>query len=527
MTEVTLVYDLFFECLSTADRVEMMAWLNPHLEAFKDDECAFHNSTLSKILCYLRVAYATWGENPRAQEFRDYALRYLYEERALPVLQEFGAGGGWTECGWYQRHSMWHLVEALELARRFEGYDGFQKAPHFFYHRLAYDLSVSLPTPRENGAERFPDDGDGGDVYWWGEESVRHLRTVLAQYFRGSELSRLVANQRPAGPLLPACVPNLLYEEPADDPLPMETLPTAHLAAGVGKLHARGDWSPKATFFRFECGAFFSAHQHFDAGHFEIFRGEPLATDSGAYWWGGPHGLNWYLRTIAHNSLLVFLPGETWPNMRDRGETPAENDGGQSKLWDWVSFTVADWQSHPEYRRATIVAYQNEPEYLYVAGDVSAAYRPEKLRSWIRQIVFLRPHTFVVFDRVVSTKPEYEKTWLLHMADEPELDGRKTLVTNGSHRLSVQTLLPHDAALEKIEGFTYRGLDFPAVGNRHQTRLNPWRLEVKPAAPVRKISSSTSSPPTAPPRRRFFAPMTWCCCAWVKPKWNSWASAGG
>ncbi len=320
MTEVALVYDLFYDCLSPSDRAAMIVWLNPHLEVFKTDEGAFHNSILSKILCYLRVAYATWGENPRAQEFRDYALRYLWEDRVLPVFLNFGAGGGWTEGGWYQRHSVWHLVEALELARRMEGYDGFQKAPGFFYQRLAYDLSQSYPTPREDGTERFPDDGDGGDSYWWGDESVRHLRTVLAQYFRGSELARLVANQRPAGPLLPACVPNFLYEEPAGDPLPREALPTAHLAADVGKVFARSDWSPDATFLRFECGPYFSPHQHFDAGHFEIFRGEPLSTDSGEYWWGGPHGLNWYIRTIAHNSLLVHLPEEKWTRMRDGGE---------------------------------------------------------------------------------------------------------------------------------------------------------------------------------------------------------------
>ncbi len=89
----------------------------------------------------------------------------------------------------------------------------------------------------------------------------------------------------------------------------------------------------------------------------------------------------------------------------------------------------------------------------------------------------------VILDRVVATKAEYEKTWLLHMTNEPELEGRTALITNGPGRLSLQTLLPQAARLEKIEGYSYGGLDFPAKQNRHHRNLSPWRLEVKPAEP--------------------------------------------
>ncbi len=69
----------------------MIDWMNPHLESFTDDESAFHNSTPSKMLCYLRIAYGTWGENPRAGDFRDHAILKLYEGKVVPVLREFGA----------------------------------------------------------------------------------------------------------------------------------------------------------------------------------------------------------------------------------------------------------------------------------------------------------------------------------------------------------------------------------------------------------------------------------------------------
>jgi hypothetical protein len=505
MTDVALVYDMLFDHLSPADRQAMIDWLNPHLEAFTDDENPFHNSCLSKILCYLRVAYATWGENPRARDFRDHALVKLYEGKVVPVLREFGAGGGWTECGWYQRHSPWHLVEALELARRFEGYDGFQRAPRFFYQRLAHDLAQSYPTPRADGTERFPHEGDGGDAYWWGDESVRHLRTVLAQYFRGSELARYVANQRPAGPLPPARIPSFLYEEQPEPPLPMETFPTAHLAAGIGKVYARSDWSGDATWLRFECSGFWCNHQHYDVGNFEIFRYEPLATESGEYLWGGPHAINWYIRTVAHNCILVYEPGEdSWRRMRDGGATVPANDGGQAKRWDWVVSGLEEWKAVPEFRRGRIIAYDNQPDFLYVAGDCTNAYAPSKLSNWTRQIVFVRPHTFLILDRVTSTRPEYEKTWLLHMRHEPVIDGSTMTIGAGEGQLTVQSLLPAPATIEKVHGYTYRGESFEAGLNHHSTASNRWRLEVRPtAARCEDVFLHVLSTAAAPPRAQL------------------------
>jgi hypothetical protein len=50
-----------------------------------------------------------------------------------------------------------------------------------------------------------------------------------------------------------------------------------------------------------------------------------------------------------------------------------------------------------------------------------------KVSLVMRSIFFLRPDEYiVVFDRVVSTKPEYPKRWLLHSVYRPELDGKES-----------------------------------------------------------------------------------------------------
>ena len=483
LTDVAATYDLFYDHISPADRQRMIEWMNPHLAEYTDDESAFHNSTPSKMLCYLRVAYATWGENPKAREFRDHAIQKLYQSRVLPVLQEFGDGGGWTECGWYQRHSLWHLAEALELARRIEGYDGSQKAPRFFYQRLAYEMLQPYPQHRPDGTERFAVEGDGSDRYWSGDESPHLLRDLLAEYFRGSELSGYIANRPRVAEHPSAQITEFLWGPPHDrEPLPVEQFPLAHLASGVGKVYARSDWSPDATWFRFECGDYWNNHQHFEVGNFEIFRRETLATESGEYYdYLSNHDVNWLIRTIAHNCILVYQPDEQWTQMRDGGRNTYANDGGQAKKWEWTVSDLETWKSKREdFTRGTIVAYENRPEYMFVAGDCTKAYAATKLESWVRQIVFLRPDTFIVLDRVVSSKPEYKKTWLLHSRFEPSIGERTFTITNGDGRLIVQSLLPEKPAVRAVEGYTYGGQSFPPKSDRLAGTASRWRIEVSP-----------------------------------------------
>ena len=483
LSEVALTYDFFFDAIPPLDRQRMIEWMNAHLTEYTEDENAFHNSTLSKIQCYLQIAYATWGENPKAKDFRDYALLKLYEGKVVPVLNEFGAGGGFTECGWYARHSLWNLVQALEMARRFESYDGFQKAPGFFYQRLAYEMFQPYPGLWLYGSERYPVEGDGSDVYGGHNEYPRHLRTVLAQYFRGSVLSKHVANKQRIGSNAESRLQDFLYEEEPDSPLPLTEFPLAHIAPGIGKVYARSDWTADATWFRFDCGDYWAGHQHFEVGNFEIFRYAPLATESGEYHdYLSNHSVNWLIRSIAHNCILVYQPDEVWKNLRDGGRNPYANDGGQSKKWEWTVDALDIWKSRrDQFERGDIVAYENKPEFVYVAGECTKAYVATKLGQWLRQILFIRPHTFVIFDRVLSTRPEYEKTWVLHCRLDPKINAFSSMIAQGKGTLVVQTLLPQNPVVRKVEGYTYRGQTFDPPKTVHSEVANRWRIEVLPS----------------------------------------------
>ena len=51
----------------------------------------------------------------------------------------------------------------------------------------------------------------------------------------------------------------------------------------LNQVYIRSDWGPDATYVTFRAGDTFAHHGHYDAGHFTLFKGAPLAINSGTY----------------------------------------------------------------------------------------------------------------------------------------------------------------------------------------------------------------------------------------------------
>ena len=247
----------------------------------------------------------------------------------------------------------------------------------------------------------------------------------------------------------------------------LQSFKLSHYSPGPGYVYARSSWSDDATYFFFKCGDRFTSHQHLDNGQFLIYKYEELAGDGGHYEsFGSEHDVNYHLRTIAHSTLLVELTGESWPGIR--AGNVIGNDGGQHHNWPHHNGAVEDaqaWQADRQlYDIADMLAVEDAGDYLYVAGDCSRAYNSIKLDYFTRQIVFIRPGTFVIFDRVKSNKSSYKKTWLLQALKVPERRDGFLVVTNGQGRLFVQTLLPVPPITTFYSGdslYTYGSRNYP------------------------------------------------------------------
>ena len=204
---------------------------------------------------------------------------------------------------------------------------------------------------------------------------------------------------------------------------------------GGGVTVMRSSWEdPDGTLLWFKASSYPIVHDHRDQGSFQIYKKGWLAIDSGQYE-ETTHRGNYASRTVAHNSLLVYRPGETLNEKKvDAVWSGYANDGGQR--WVGPPKTVADLSS-PEYFLGGITKFESVPDvYDYAQADITRAYNStyvttEKHDSKVslveRSIFFLRPDEYiVVFDRIISTKPEYPKRWLLHSVYRPELDGKES-----------------------------------------------------------------------------------------------------
>jgi hypothetical protein len=280
-----------------------------------------------------------------------------------------------------------------------------------------------------------------------------------------------------------------------------------HLFSGVGDLVMRNGWGPDSTWIEFTSGPYLAKHQHLDQNQFTIFHKGYLAIDSAADYTDteSPNYLNYYRRTIAHNTMLVYKPGEQF--FWAENLWPAANDGGQrmdsSRYWNTIR-SVKDWE---QTRDLWDVARMETTDYVanefqYARGDATRAYSPSKLDLFTRELLYLpQSNLLVVFDHVRSKDPSYKKAWLLHGVNEPTVEnaerdqnvghggtsysGAKTFTfEDGGGRLLVHTLLPREHDTVKRGG---PGWEFWTPGDEFGGTWGSgknWPLEDEKAGPL-------------------------------------------
>jgi hypothetical protein len=236
-------------------------------------------------------------------------------------------------------------------------------------------------------------------------------------------------------------------------------LPRTRLFEAMGVAVARGDFSGGGTIAAFKCTpVYLHNHCHRDANQFVIYHKGDLAIDSGAYdGYETPQWYNYYIRTIAHNTVVVHDPSEVFDS---RGNIYA-NDGGQ-RFVNQPHFQprTIEEAGLPEFKDGQIVAYRDDTpgNFSYVCGDASNCYRKEKLKSFRRHVVFVLDWplpggvSLVVLDEIELAKAELEPKFLLHTMAEPEVSGGKIVAKHGEGRLTASVLLPESPRFEVIGG---------------------------------------------------------------------------
>jgi Heparinase II/III-like protein len=268
----------------------------------------------------------------------------------------------------------------------------------------------------------------------------------------------------------------LIYPRPVVDKTTPMKLSKAF--AQSGNVMMRDTWDfPNATLLEFKSASFITNnHHHMDQNSFSLNYKGPLLIDSGKYdKYGSNHWRNYYTRTIAHNSIVVFDPAERFAGAES-------NDGGQSMKSRTAAPTMEQLAPGGSNSLVGITNFDEQTTYSYVRANASKAYvdmqpssndKLDRDAGFIRSIVYLRTGarpTILTFDTVRPKKADLEISSLLHTAVKPastvepsggtngryQFDFSKGLepltVRNGKGMVTIETILPKQAQVSLVGG---------------------------------------------------------------------------
>jgi heparin/heparan-sulfate lyase len=433
----------------------------------------YHNYPVRYLT--LAIFALTAIEGHASVELRAAPLRahaHAVFDHILDLTNFITPDGGYHESMDYQRITYAPMALLAELRRTTSNNDPALRYTVFHHYTDTYLYKV-LP----DGTTARDDDNEFPPLHW--EDNI--VLGYAINRFKDPFAAWMLRESRWASRKdwrIP--ITQILWDDPDVSPRnPADTndaeISRHHLFRGIGHLIMRDGFGPNSTWIQFNSGPYLAKHDHLDQNHFVIYHKGYLATESGADYTDteSPHYLNYYRRTIAHNSMLVYKTGEKF--FWAENLWPAANDGGQrmdsSRYWN----TVRSREDFDRTRDLWDTGRMEVTDYLpgvyhFARGNASRAYQPSKMEHFTREVAYTLDHNvLVVFDRVRTTDPNYKKVWLLHGVKEPNVvasrAGQKVghggtaysgasrfTYEEGHGRLRVHSLLPRDREVVKRGG---------------------------------------------------------------------------
>jgi heparinase II/III-like protein/fungalysin/thermolysin propeptide len=490
LESMALAHDWLYPYWTAEERAALEDWLATELTYWIDtnqfrraSSSPFRND-LARGVAGMVLTALTLYDVPMQSGVARRALGYVQPHYNAIIAAHAYAGlrGGMAEGTFYGNFTAWAqtlIAEALYTAAGVQ--DAYTRTP-FYAARLRYAIHASWPgyltnqfgynvnqlAPVFGDARRGP---TGSALY--------HRATVLllGKRFPNSQGAReayYVVNRPETSRTYVRdwSLFDVLFWSPDVQPTPPTTL--SYYESSLGQVFARSDWSDDATWMSFNAGPHLDTHQHYDAGNLTIFRRVDLAVDSGVMdGFGSSHWFNYYVRTVAHNTITIMDPAERWKGIW--GGVPddrAVNDGGQRTAAPLTPApTLAGYlENRTAYDQGRIERYADGAWGAYARANLTNAYQNPAFQSTKpdgsrnrpkvshvgREIVYLRGEgrrdAFVVFDRVVATDASFKKAVLWHAREPFESKNRAIRVDEGEIHYAGSGEYSFESLVEFTEG---------------------------------------------------------------------------
>jgi hypothetical protein len=488
---IASVYDWIHASISSTARASLrdaMVRMIGYLEA-NCTESEFiwghsHGNQRPMILATLAL-YGEWSEAPSKLD----AAIGAYRDGYLATWRNYSEAGGSLKGWWYTTWTLNMEVEVFAALRSAAGIDWFASDPWMEDILQWYLLGLRGDRSMCRGGDSRIAEGLSRLDWVYALALVHHYRNPQAKW-----LAQRVEETLGAWTLLNFY--DILWDH-ADLESEAPSGSLARRFRGPGEVIVRSSWGDDAVVATFRSASNYTlGHSHRDNNSFTLYYRGGLAIDSGIYdSYAGVHHLNYYSRTIAHNSILVNDPAEKFVLYGKE----YSNDGGQRWLVPGRD-APASAPAHVEqvldprfgYTAGGIIRQEDTEEYTYSVGDAAPSYSSSKLKTFDRHFLWLKGveqrtlPVVVILDRVEATSSTFKKTYVLHTQGAPQVLGTSVRAVNGQGQLVQETLLPRSPRISVIGGsgkeFWVNGQNFPpSRAPAAAEEAGAYRVEVSPS----------------------------------------------
>ena len=387
------------------------------------------------------AALALLGEESTAADW----VR-LCERKLWHYTMAMGEDGGWGESGSYGSYAWSNGLTFLASLRRVAGDDlldnpRLRKLPYWFINLLETDHRNLIP---------FSNCGLGTS------ESPEVLALLAREYRDGAV--QFAAKEMMARRDWAAAFAFLWYD-PSVEATPLSNLPLTKVWPDLGWATMRSSWDdPRGVLFGLKGGQQDWDHLHHDINSFVLYAyGKPLIVDL-LY----PTDV-WGCQTEAHNTIMVA-------GKEQHGTVGIMGQG-----------------SGPDaYHRGMIGEAVGTPWYTRLVGDASLAYEQSDVRSFVREVMYLRkaapadpPDYFVMLDDVNATHPA-RMDWMLHTYGDIAVSNSTITITQDDAAVDVTMVAPERIVAEVHE----KSLDEAGVPKPFDPAVAVKYVKVRPAQPA-------------------------------------------
>lgn len=483
LRELALAYDWLHDYAGFSVEVRREVRLNarPLVEAGLriSDDHLFHNYVWASAGGLALWALATVGEDAESDTVYD-TVRARLNERLFPGMAYLSGAPG--ESMWY-----WALYDfspaalavlAAQSASERDIADRIREQQgDWLVRQFGHTLGCTLP---DLSYTPFGDTKTGKEGVTGPDGGVTHEMagllcglSWLLDSGEGAWFDRWIAGRRGDGRFYGETA--IFYFIYARHLKAAPVAPPLALLAGSGAgghVVTRSNWEDDATVVALRATDHFGDHNHLDQGSFMIWRNGWLAIDPRVYRKvRGPQQASEH-----HNTLLIGGRGQRAVHGQD-----------YRALADFT----ADLASGRKLETGDMLFFRNEPAWTAAAAQFAQAYPEGTVSSCVRQLLFVRPDTVVVVDRLAAPEgqPLGEVQWLLHAPKGLRIDAGVVISSNGRSWLQCRQILPGSASPTQAASLdpACERVSFPAKGGRdlllvHAIELGEGVPAEKPAA---------------------------------------------